>query len=149
MRLHLAASRRPQEEVADREGHALGNIRRVVAQLGNVAGEVVPREVGDEVDAGVGPDRALPDRPHQLEQALIAEFGRQLGDLVVDRRLQLAVDQPRGGGRDVGDEAERKRDEDGEVDDRQLERGGADETGRPRRRPRRPVDRNHPIRPRG
>ena len=94
-------------------------------QRGDVAGERLAGEVGDDIEARARPARARIDHDHQAPDAALPVLLGQAGDLGIDRIGDLFVDQAAGIEGEIAEQKRREQREHGQIDQRQLERGGA------------------------
>ena len=94
-------------------------------QRGDVAGERLAVKGGDEIEARAGPARARVDDDHQPADAALPVLLGQAGDLGIDGIGDLLGDQPAGVEREIAEQKRREQREHGQIDQRQLERGGA------------------------
>ncbi len=94
-------------------------------QRGDVAGERLAGEIGDDIKARAWPARARIDYDHQPPDAALPVLLGQAGDLGIDRIGNLLVDQAAGIEGEIAEQKHREQCEHGQIDQRQLERGGA------------------------
>ena len=114
------------EAAIDRLGPA-GVLEHALAEQADIAGEPVAAERGDEIEARSRPARARVDDEDQPPDAALVVLLGQAGDFGVDRASNLLGDQtPRVPG-EIAEQERRKQREHGEIDQRQLERGGVGE----------------------
>src|SRR5664280_746721 len=98
------------------------NARR---QRGDVAGERLAGEGGDEIEARTRPPRTRIDHDHQAADAAEPVLLGQPGDLGIDRIGDLLGNQAAGIEREITEQKRREQRKHGQIDQRQLERGGA------------------------
>jgi hypothetical protein len=94
-------------------------------QCGNIAGERFAGKSRHEIQARPGAPGARVDHNHEPPDAALPILFGQAGNLCVDRIGDLLGDETAGIEREIAEQKRRKKPKDGQIDQRQLERGGA------------------------
>ena len=96
-------------------------------QRGDVSGQRLAGIGGDEIKARARAARTRIDHDHQAPDAAEPVLLRQAGDLGIDRLVDLFGDQAAGVEGEIAEQKRREQRKHGQIDQRQLERGGAEE----------------------
>ena len=94
-------------------------------QRADIAGKPFACRRGDQIEARSRPPRAQVDDDDQAPDAALSVLLAQPGDFGVDRRRDLLGDQTARVEREIAEQRRREDDEDHQIDQRQLERRGA------------------------
>ena len=87
--------------------------------------QALPRRRGDEIKARSRPPRAQVDDDDQAPDTALSVLLAQPGDFGIDRRRDLLGDQTARIEREIAEQRRREDDEDQQINQRQLERRGA------------------------